>query len=174
MHFLYYPLAFALPALAATSPDDSKSTHVPCTIRSPTSGAFFNLNPVHIEAPKPGSKASKDARIESWSARGYDYGANFTLNFCGPVVEEFKDVVGVDEKRWGNISAYYEMDGKVYSIGYVSMPPVARRRMADTTVFLQPVCNKFPPSASYTDQCAAQRNEYRACLPRSQTRPQLH
>lgn len=111
---MYYSLAVALPVLGASS-DDKKP--LPCTIRSPTSGAFFDLNPIHIQLPPDGKKASKDARTESWTARGYDYGANFTLNFCGPVIEDIKDVVGVDESHWSNISAFYKLDGKTYSIG---------------------------------------------------------
>ncbi|CAD0086396.1 unnamed protein product [Aureobasidium mustum] len=105
---LYHLLAFGLPvALGAAASEDSKSkkeNHVPCTIRSPTSGAFFDLNPIHVILPDDPKKASKDARNESWSARGYDYGANFTLNFCGPVVENLTNVVGVDEARWQNSS----------------------------------------------------------------------
>lgn len=120
MQLLYYPLALALPALAASS-DDSKNPRVPCTIRSPTSGAFFDLNPLRLELPK---KQSKDSRNESYSARGWDYGANFTLNFCGPVIEDLKDVVGVEEKLWRNVSAFYEVDGKTYSIGCVFLRPV--------------------------------------------------
>lgn len=117
MHLLYYSLSFALPILAASPTDDSKHPHVPCTIRSPSSGAFFDLNTVHVELPPEGKKAPKDARNASWPARGYDYGANFTLNFCGPVVENLEDVVGVEKSRWQNVSAYYELDGKIYSIG---------------------------------------------------------
>jgi len=127
MHLLYYSLAFALPVLAANG-DDTKHPHVPCTIRSPTSGAFFDLNPVHVQLPAEGTKPSKDARLESWHARGYDYGTNFTLNFCGPVVEELKDVVGVHESYWKNVSAYYEMGGKIYSIGSQNSEPVFRGR----------------------------------------------
>ncbi|KAK5000103.1 hypothetical protein LTR28_013173, partial [Elasticomyces elasticus] len=58
----------------------------------------------------------------------YDYGANFTLNFCGGVVEELKDVVGVDEGRWRNVSAFYEKGGKTYSIGQQNLEPVFRGR----------------------------------------------
>lgn len=116
MHLLYYSISFALPILAASSSDDSKH-HNPCTIRSPTSGAFFDLNPVHVTLPEAGKKVPKDARNESWSARGYDYGANFTLNFCGPVIENLTDVVGVDDSRWANVSAFYKFEGKTYSIG---------------------------------------------------------
>jgi cation-dependent mannose-6-phosphate receptor len=120
----YHLLAFGLPlglAAAAAASDDSKGkkepVHAPCTIRSPTSGAFFDLNPIHVILPDDPKKAAKDARNESWSARGYDYGTNFTLNFCGPVVENLTNVVGVDEARWQNVSAFYQLDGKTYSIG---------------------------------------------------------
>ena len=122
MHLLYYSLALVLPALAAAAAaEDSKKAPVPfCTIRSPTSGAFFDLNPIHIQVPSLTSKKSSSARNESWAARGYDYGANFTLNFCGPVIENLTNVVGVDENRWQNVSAFYQLDGKTFSIGCVS------------------------------------------------------
>lgn len=118
----YHLLAFGLPlGLVVAASDDSKGkkepVHAPCTIRSPTSGAFFDLNPIHVILPDDPKKAGKDARNESWSARGYDYGTNFTLNFCGPVVENLTNVVGVDEARWQNVSAFYQLDGKTYSIG---------------------------------------------------------
>ncbi|KAI5252347.1 mannose 6-phosphate receptor domain-containing protein [Aureobasidium subglaciale] len=127
----YQLLALGLPLLAAAASDDSKGkkeSHVPCTIRSPTSGAFFDLNPIHVVLPEDLKKAAKDARNESWSARGYDYGANFTLNFCGPVVENLTNVVGVDEARWQNVSAFYQLDGKTYSIGQQNSEPVFRGR----------------------------------------------
>ena len=66
---------------------------------------------------KEGKKAHKDDRTESWHAKGYDYQTNFTLNFCAPVVEELRDVVGVDEGLWRNVSAFYTLGGKTYSIG---------------------------------------------------------
>ena len=53
----------------------------------------------------------------SWHARGHDYGANFTVNFCAPVVETLENVEGVDRSLWANVSAYYEKDGRTYSIG---------------------------------------------------------
>lgn len=68
---------------------------------------------------KNGQKVHKDDRDESWHAKGYDYGANFTINICAPVIENVTDVVGVDKSRWQNISAYYEKDDKIYSIGCV-------------------------------------------------------
>lgn len=48
-------------------------------------------------------------------------GYNFTMNFCGGVVEDLAakgGVVGLDESLWRNVSAFYETeDGKIYSIG---------------------------------------------------------
>lgn len=110
---------------AATNPkDDNKEEEAPpkpCTIRSPNTGSFFDLNPLHITLPDPESKAGKDkdTKPESWHARGYDYGANFTINFCGAVVENLHGVQGIPETRWGNVSAFYVKDGKTFSIGYV-------------------------------------------------------
>lgn len=65
--------------------------------------------------------ARKDVRTESWHAKGHDYPANFTVNICAPVIEEVTDVVGVEQSRWKNVSAYYELDGNIYSIGYAGM-----------------------------------------------------
>jgi cation-dependent mannose-6-phosphate receptor len=69
---------------------------------------------------KDGKKVRKDDREESWHSRGYDYGANFTINICGPVIETLDDVVGIEKERRQNVSAYYTMDGKTYSIGCVT------------------------------------------------------
>lgn len=82
----------------------------PCTIVSPASGDFYDLNTIT-------KKVDKDDRTESWHSRGYDHGTNFTINFCAPVVETLEDVVGVDEALWQNVSAFYKLEGKTYSIG---------------------------------------------------------
>jgi cation-dependent mannose-6-phosphate receptor len=104
-----------------SSSTGSKSSEKPCTIYSPTTGSYFDLNHISLFPPemKDGQKAHKDDRDESWHARGYDYGANFTINICAPVIEDISDVVGVDKSRWRNVSAYYEKDDKIYSIGCV-------------------------------------------------------
>lgn len=54
---------------------------------------------------------------ESYHVKGQDYGANFTINFCAPVVEDLTDVEGVDKKLAQNVSAYYTIGKKSYSIG---------------------------------------------------------
>ncbi|TEY51847.1 hypothetical protein BOTCAL_0264g00030 [Botryotinia calthae] len=100
--------------------EDKKPKPVdPCTISS-TTGSFFDLRPLSIQAPEEGKKPAKNAKTDSWHARGYDYKGNFTLNVCAPVVEEVKDFVGVDKNHWQNVSAFYEYDGKKYSVGQQS------------------------------------------------------
>ncbi|EMR89318.1 putative vacuolar sorting receptor protein [Botrytis cinerea BcDW1] len=100
--------------------EDKKPKPVdPCTISS-TTGSFFDLRPLSIQAPEEGKKPAKNAKTDSWHARGYDYKGNFTLNVCAPVVEEVKDFVGVDKSHWQNVSAFYEYDGKKYSVGQQS------------------------------------------------------
>lgn len=89
----------------------------PCTIKSPATGDFYDLNAITVHPLKDHKKAHKDDRIDSWHSRGYDYGTNFTLNFCAPVVETLEDVVGVDESLWQNVSAFYKLKGETYSIG---------------------------------------------------------
>ena len=104
---LYYSCALAalLWSSLGTASDDKKSEKKlkPCTIRSP-SDRFFDLNPISVQ---PGKAKDSKSPAESWHAKGYDYPANFTLNFCGPVVEELKDVEDVDKAHWGNVSAFY-------------------------------------------------------------------
>ena len=121
MNLLYWSLAFFLsissPAHAETS---SKETPAPqaCTIRSPHTRAFFDLNGLHI--PDPAISKAKNPRDYSWNATGWDMGYNFTMNFCGGVIEDLDrmgGVEGVEKELWRNVSAYYKQDGKVYSIG---------------------------------------------------------
>ena len=129
MQLLYYSLALYL-SLAAADPAPAKSTDTPrepCTIRSPTSGAFFDLNPLHILPPA--ESKSKHKRENSWNTTGCDYGYNFTLNFCGPVIEPLEKVEGVDKHLLGTVSAYYkDASGAVFSIGQENHEPVLRGR----------------------------------------------
>lgn len=115
MRLLYTCAALALLQRTVSGASDAKDKPLkPCTIRSPTTGAFFDLTQLAIHRAEEGKKEEK---TESWHARGYDYPANFTLNFCEPVVEQLEDVVGVDEASWRNVSAFYQLGGKTYSIG---------------------------------------------------------
>lgn len=89
----------------------------PCTAHNPGNGQFYDLNAITVRPLQNHKKAHKDDRTESWKARGYDYNTNFTINFCAPVIEPLEDVVGIKDSMLKNISAYYVMDGKTYSIG---------------------------------------------------------
>jgi hypothetical protein len=139
---------------ASASTDDKKAKQPPskpCTIRSPSSGLFFDLNALSMQPPKDAK--DKDA-VESWHVKGYDYGSNFTLNFCAPVVEDIGVVEGVDEALWKNVSAFYTAGKKTYSIGYAcDLTKLAEMRIANT----QTQATKFRPR-----------------FPRFQTGPQLH
>lgn len=104
----------------AASDSTGSNALPPCVARSPTTGLYYDLNSISLSPPKTkDEKLRGNIRDESWHAKGHDYHANFTINVCAPVVEDIKDVVGVDRARWQNVSAYYEKEGKTYSIGYV-------------------------------------------------------
>lgn len=115
-------IALILPLLtsAASTSDDKKTKEPalkPCTIRSPASGAFFDLSSLSLHPPKDIKDVKKGEVSESYRVKGQDYGANFTINFCAPVVEDLTDVEGVDKKLAQNVSAYYTIGKKSYSIG---------------------------------------------------------
>jgi cation-dependent mannose-6-phosphate receptor len=86
-----------------TAESSEKTPHIRCTIRSPNTGAFYDLRPL------------SGAREEGWLVRGWDYNANFSMNICDPV--EVKDVYGIKEAQWRNVSAFYKKGGKTFSIG---------------------------------------------------------
>lgn len=122
MRLLHFSTVILSLLCHATSAAEDKKHHKskpdePCTVHSSNTGAFFDLNPISLSPPPEGKKPHKDQRTESWHAKGHDYPANFTLNVCAPVLEHLKNVVGVSKDHWKNISAFYEQDGKTYSIG---------------------------------------------------------
>ena len=105
-------------SLAADDPPHRK----PCTIKSSNSGLDFDLSGLAVLPKDESSKKSKDeAAPESWMAKGYDYGVNFTMNFCAPVVEGIEKVKGVEPEMWRNVSGFYTKEGEIYSIGYVRL-----------------------------------------------------
>jgi len=109
--------AFALQSGLSNADSSEKAPPVACTIHSPSTGSFYDLQPISLTLPDPDKKPSKNTKTESWKAKGYDYNANFTLNICAPVLEEVEDVVGINKEQWQNVSAFYSMGGKTYSIG---------------------------------------------------------
>ena len=99
----------------------------PCTIHSSLTGGNYDVRPLTLK--EPGAKSAA-ATNESYHSRGYDYGANFTINICGPVVEELEDVEGVSRREWSNIAAYYRdpADETIYSLGEVNQNLTIRGR----------------------------------------------
>ncbi|KAJ5897555.1 Vacuolar sorting receptor (Mrl1) [Penicillium tannophilum] len=128
----HYSLLFLSSILGLSSAASSShlNDELTCVAHSPTSGLYYDLNPISISPPqtKNGKKVSQEDRDESWPAKGHDYPANFTLNVCAPVIENFTDVVGVPASRWQNISAFYEQHGKIYSLGEQRSDPFFRGR----------------------------------------------
>ncbi|KAA8620386.1 vacuolar sorting receptor Mrl1 [Pyrenophora tritici-repentis] len=115
---LYSLLLLVASSTFATAASDKPLK--PCTVISPTSERFFDLNPMRRLPPskEDGKKSNKkEAEEGSWHARGYDYNANFTINFCGPVVEELDAVQDLDKGMWKNVSAFYEKGNKQWAIG---------------------------------------------------------
>jgi cation-dependent mannose-6-phosphate receptor len=104
----------------AASDDKLKPVLDPCTISS-SSGSFFDLRPLSIHSLPEGKKPAKNQKVDGWHAKGYDYKANFTLNICEPVVEKLVNVQGVEKSRWKNISAFYEVGSKQFSLGQVGL-----------------------------------------------------
>ncbi|KAL1795845.1 hypothetical protein ACET3X_006069 [Alternaria dauci] len=127
-------LIYSLLLLAASGPFAAAASDKqlkPCTVISPTSERFFDLNPMRRLPPSEadGKKSSKKEGDEgSWHAKGYDYNANFTINFCGPVVEELDKVEDLDKGLWKNVSAFYERGDKQWAIGLENSEPIFRGR----------------------------------------------
>jgi cation-dependent mannose-6-phosphate receptor len=119
-------LALRLPSTAhAASSDDTPS--IPCTAKSPLNHGFYDLRPLSVIPPSADSspkhrRTKTPEKTTSWTAKGHDYPANFSINICAPVIEDLASyphgVQGVDKPLWGNVSAFYEHeDGRTYSIG---------------------------------------------------------
>lgn len=126
----YSLLLLSILGLSSASGSSHLNDDSPCVARSPTSGLYYDLNAISLAPPelKDGKKVDREARDESWHAKGHDYPANFTINVCAPVIEDVEDVVGVDSSRWKNVSAFYEQAGKLYSIGYGANPSSKKLR----------------------------------------------
>lgn len=114
-------------ASAAASSDPKEPVGDPCTIHSALTGSFYDVRPLMLT--ESGTK-TQAATNESYHARGYDYGANFTINICGPVVEDLGSVDGIQKSRVANISAFYRdpSDDTIYSLGETNRNLTVRGR----------------------------------------------
>lgn len=108
-------LTLALPGMSEEDKKSKPSTD-PCTIAS-SSGSYFDLRSLTILPVEEGTKPTKNQRVDSWHAKGYDYAANFSLNICAPVTEKLENVQGVEKNLWKDIGAYYEVGSKQFSLG---------------------------------------------------------
>jgi cation-dependent mannose-6-phosphate receptor len=124
---LALPLISSAADTSVSATASATATALPCQATS-SSGAFYDLTHDVAIVEAEGSKHHKGAIIEDYRARGWDYGSNFTLNLCAPVVKPVKDVVGVDKLLWKNVSAYYVAKGKTYSLGQSSSRLMPRGR----------------------------------------------
>lgn len=122
-----YIASYLLPLLLSLArhihaASDEKPAPKPCTIHSPSSGSFIDMRPLSLHrsddtTSNPSGSVSSSTN-ESYHARGHDYPYNFTLNFCAPVVEKLTDVLGVRERLWANVSAFYrDSNDDIISIG---------------------------------------------------------
>ncbi|KXH38131.1 hypothetical protein CSAL01_09525 [Colletotrichum salicis] len=134
---MYFPhssilllLLAAATARAADTTTSSTTASAPaCTAASKSgSGAFYDLRPDIAVKPEEG-KSSKSGVSVDYHARGWDYGRNFTLNICAPVIEALDDVEGLTKSESKNVSAFYEYKNEVYSIGSSSMDIQTRGRI---------------------------------------------
>ncbi|KAG8534125.1 uncharacterized protein KY384_000969 [Bacidia gigantensis] len=119
------------PVLSESSTDNDESSSKdlkPCTINNPNNNKFYDLNTITVPPIEKHHKKHKDDKIESWHARGWDYGTNFTINFCAPVIEDLKDVEGISGDAVKNISAFYKTKDRTFSIGQTSTAPIFRGR----------------------------------------------
>ncbi|CAK7231892.1 Cation-independent mannose-6-phosphate receptor CI-MPR [Sporothrix curviconia] len=123
------PAAVPSPKSESSAAAPSKTTTtMPCTATS-TSGAFYDLRHDIVLPPVEGGKKPKaGVQVTDYTARGHDYGANFTLNLCAAVVKPVKNVEGLDRDLWANVSAYYERNGDIFSLGQESSVLVSRGR----------------------------------------------
>lgn len=116
------------PAFAANiySRDDSTALPAPddppCTITSPHTGSFFDLRPL-IRQPQTASSDDIDDANE-WTASGHDYNTTFHLNICNKVLSDVSGARG--DPPPANISAFYERDGDLFSLGESSSTLILR------------------------------------------------
>ncbi|KAA8905728.1 mannose-6-phosphate receptor binding domain-containing protein [Sphaerosporella brunnea] len=106
-----------LSASLAVSEPPEKPIDPECTVTSPFSENFFDLR--KLRRDRTANPPQTD-----WFVKGQDYGANFSLNICGPVLAD----VTAEGVPKGAVAAYYEMNGTAYSIGSVSASPRFRGR----------------------------------------------
>ncbi|WYZ41031.1 hypothetical protein EsH8_IV_001372 [Colletotrichum jinshuiense] len=122
-------LAAAIVRAADSTTSSTTSSAPACTAASKSgTGAFYDLRP-DIAVKAEDGKSTKGSITTDYHARGWDYGRNFTLNICAPVIDAVEDVVGLNKVESKNVSAYYTYKNEIYSIGQSSMEIQTRGRI---------------------------------------------
>ncbi|ODQ50897.1 mannose 6-phosphate receptor domain-containing protein [Saitoella complicata NRRL Y-17804] len=95
-------------ALATETPVEDQS----CTLTNPLTKEYYDLRPL---------TRTSDLFSTDWSVNGHDYGANFTLNICAPLLNTTDDAPH-------SSAGYVDEDGQFISIGDVNTVPILRGR----------------------------------------------
>lgn len=138
---------------AAASNDKEDKVIEPCTVSSAT-GSFYDLRKLSILPPVEGKKPGKHDKTDDWKARGYDYAegkANFTLNICAPVVAPVDEFEGISKSLYKNVSAYYQLGSKTYSIGQTSSNLTLRGRRLVLQYYNGSPCDSSNKKRSWDD-----------------------
>jgi cation-dependent mannose-6-phosphate receptor len=102
------------------------------------------------------------AANESYHAKGYDYPSNFTINFCGPVVETLEDVEGIPTTKVANVSAFYKnRHGDIYSIGQQNDQPMFRGRKLLLNYTMGSPCPDLDEDGQPIDSILSKRKEHK-------------
>lgn len=105
-------LGLLAPVVARSSPDTpEKPVDEECTVTSPHSENFFDLRKLRR------TQDLTPPQVD-WEVKGLDYGTNFSINICGPVLADTSGAEGVADDLRSAVSAFYEKNGTIYSIGY--------------------------------------------------------
>jgi len=90
-----------------------------CTVTNPTTGEFYDLRPLIRRSSDKFHTLKHRTVLNSrtdWVINGQDYGHNFTVNICEPLMSDHSDVVNVNDRT--NVSGYYiDSGGRKISIG---------------------------------------------------------
>lgn len=96
--------------------DNEEYISPPCTIVNPLTNQFFDLRPL--------GSLGAEGETQSWNAKGFDYGRNFSLGVCSTPLRQLTNLNLNDFESINNKSAigafYSRKDGSKVSIGQVS------------------------------------------------------
>lgn len=108
----------------AVQPEEAAEKDFPCTVHNPYTNAFIDLRELGV--------LGKNGVVTAWSAKGHDYGRNFTLGVCSSPFHETLEVQDVADLLL--VGGYYvDEKGKRFLIGDFSTQPQFRGRKLTLT-----------------------------------------